>query len=832
MNADVAVADGAIPIMDLDTWADVTKYPFWWPGAVCEDPESGVAQFEIALGNASEPTAYAAWAVHQDSVGGINSAGTYTAIIASETQFGYGLNDTVHAWLRCVNKAGLTSDAVASTGATITNEVYTVVYSGVDQNIFLSATDSDLYADWASDPSRPDAFGYIAWLPDTIDGRSAAVFATSVHGEEQFLESFPTQAVFAGLTFKIAAESNVPASANESVPAVLAEDRDQFDLDNFVEVVLYYGTNMDAVNYYPTLVFFDTNTSTWRSDLCDTGDDTAEGTSHESSDRVAHFKVCHFTEYAFAFLPRPPQPLSASVDQLGVNRVELSLTFSVEVDLNAVELILWYITDASLVVPVINEFAIAELTAGGEVTMTVLNTTTTEDTVTVNAVANGIPAGAWALAAGTKKEGVESALRLVDGTTNKRTVQFDSCVSNPCRSNATCVHDEAVNSFVCVCPPGVFGPLCIDGCEGVVCELNATCMDLANGTDYACDCPADSGRFPPDCSDQCDPNPCNDGTCTNSANGPICDCPDGVLGPFCLDECSFGLCEEGSTCVDLEVGFECVCPNNITTPLCEDICQTACGPGDCSYTSSAPWITCDCPDIYFDDLCTVLEDQCTVNGEPYCQNNGTCYYASGQALCDCLPAFRGQTCNLQISVCDNLPADTCKNGAPCVDTTDARGYYCYCGVGFTGRHCDEPCGPLWEGRNCETPVEVEVVDNVTVVVEEEIYAPVAYNSMIVVTMIDAFEFKFYIPVISPTTKVPAVTHMDLWMTDVNEEERFIYNGTYTGDVFTVFDVRRVKDTRCTCGLQMESAGALTRPPNRCCRSAPCPNAASRPRCRR
>merc|ERR1719477_42617 len=67
-------------------------------------------------------------------------------------------------------------------------------------------------------------------------------------------------------------------------------------------------------------------------------------------------------------------------------------------------------------------------------------------------------------------------------------------------------------------------------------------------------------------TNQCKSNPCSEpGTadCVNIYNGHVCLCKEGFTGRECefeVNECEFGYCPEGSTCVDGINKFECLCP--------------------------------------------------------------------------------------------------------------------------------------------------------------------------------------------------------------------------------------------------------------------------------
>ena len=180
-----------------------------------------------------------------------------------------------------------------------------------------------------------------------------------------------------------------------------------------------------------------------------------------------------------------------------------------------------------------------------------------------------------------------------------------------------------------MCSSGFTGSNCvinIDDCNPDPCA-NGTCSDDING--YTCYCTA--GFTGKNCDvniNECDNNPCNNGgTCTDGINRYACTCTPQYNGTSCdddVDECltnpPYGPCLNGGTCVNNNGGFSCRCTGPWTGGLC-DKCTTGgeyCITGYCDTNSFT---------------CTQCEDQYSlVNGScgalliiDYVTNNRLCY---------------------------------------------------------------------------------------------------------------------------------------------------------------------------------------------------------------
>lgn len=83
-------------------------------------------------------------------------------------------------------------------------------------------------------------------------------------------------------------------------------------------------------------------------------------------------------------------------------------------------------------------------------------------------------------------------------------------------------------------------------------------------------------------------------------------------------------------------------------------------------------------------------DPCASNP---CANGGQCTPFESHYICNCMPAFSGQTCKQDMNECALSPAP-CKNGGTCIN--EVGSYHCVCPAEYTGKHCETlyvPCNP-------------------------------------------------------------------------------------------------------------------------------------------
>ena len=204
------------------------------------------------------------------------------------------------------------------------------------------------------------------------------------------------------------------------------------------------------------------------------------------------------------------------------------------------------------------------------------------------------------------------------------------------------------------------------------CALGGGCLaatDCASGTcgaDGTCGC---ADGYAPDeagaCADvdDCEPNPCEHGDCTDGVGSFTCACADGYSGPTCAlndDDCTPNPCQNGGTCADGVDTYTCTCATGFYGPTCTDTCD----PGHCAPGA----VTCD------DD-------------------------GSNRACSACLPGFEGPTCDTEIDECERGD-DDCAEDATCTNTEGSFTCACNPGTRGDGKTC-APCAAGEWGEQCE-----------------------------------------------------------------------------------------------------------------------------------
>ncbi len=253
------------------------------------------------------------------------------------------------------------------------------------------------------------------------------------------------------------------------------------------------------------------------------------------------------------------------------------------------------------------------------------------------------------------------------------------------------------------------------------CRADQVCQTQATGT-AECGCPA--GTTPTDGACEadvvCTPTTCNQqGTCTNTDDGPECACDLGWTGEFC-GECDAvnGWIPDGQggctddPCTTIDCGSR-VCDPNDGSPVCvcpagfnddgmggcqpdEECTPTTCnGQGTCDDSGDTPvcacnqgWEApncqaCDAANGYHPDGmggCTTdpcLPNPCTAANQSECVADNTNY------ICECDPGYHDEQGACVID--ETCQADSCSMAGTC---DDAGGIIdCTCNPGYMGDDC-------------------------------------------------------------------------------------------------------------------------------------------------
>ncbi|CAH1239112.1 VWDE [Branchiostoma lanceolatum] len=302
-----------------------------------------------------------------------------------------------------------------------------------------------------------------------------------------------------------------------------------------------------------------------------------------------------------------------------------------------------------------------------------------------------------------RAENFTAILMVTDECGASTTQNFAFAITTcPCQNNGTCIPDPGMprgqGHYMCDCL-GYTGRWCeeeIDECQSNPCN-NGTCEDLVNMFSCMCD-DLHVGEFCHiDIGDHCGLQPCFPGVlCTNMIDGFECgDCPGGYVGngTDCkdVDECASNVTNNCvHACRNIPGSFECTCPAGflLIADQCFDIDECTLGLAGCSHlcTNTNGSYNCHCPDGFILEAdnkeCSDI-DECVVTNHG-CQDG--CENTPGSYTCRCPAGYKlrddGKTCE-EINECASNP---CENGATCHD--NVSNYTCECQPGWDGQYCE------------------------------------------------------------------------------------------------------------------------------------------------
>ncbi|EAT34892.1 AAEL012905-PA [Aedes aegypti] len=274
----------------------------------------------------------------------------------------------------------------------------------------------------------------------------------------------------------------------------------------------------------------------------------------------------------------------------------------------------------------------------------------------------------------------------------------DPCIPSPCGLNSVCVNRDGTPS--CSCQPEMIGsppncrPECISNsdCSNTLACINQKCQNPCSnvcGTNAECrvslhvancicpsgytgnpfvHCSVEIATPPPPRTpeDPCDPSPCGtNARCRPVDGSAVCECIENYFGNAyvaCRPECvSNSECSRDTACIQNR---------------CKDPCPGVCGyNAECSVINHTP--TCTCPEGMVGNAfeqCSrkptppVRDDPCYPSP---CGLNTVCRSSNGNAVCECLPDFKGtpfgRGCYPECTINSDCPRDrTCVN-KKCVD---------------------------------------------------------------------------------------------------------------------------------------------------------------------
>jgi len=301
------------------------------------------------------------------------------------------------------------------------------------------------------------------------------------------------------------------------------------------------------------------------------------------------------------------------------------------------------------------------------------------------------------------------------------------CSRSPCLNQGTCLENHETR--VCECLTGYNGTNCelnIDECQPNPC-VNGSCEDLIG--DYKCHCTLGfEGKNCETNIDDCSEDKCqNGGACVDKVNEYQCQCLSGFEGKNCeydIDECKTNPCQNNAICTNLIAKYECECRPGFMGKHCEiniDDCENINCNNNGRCVDRINGYDCSCYAGFTGSLCDINIDECE---NLICQHGGTCTDLINGYKCNCVPGYTGSTCEVNENDCDK---NLCQNGATCHDKI--AGFRCECPLGFNGTYCETDidecfynpclnngiceefdntyrciCKGGYEGKNCEVNI--------------------------------------------------------------------------------------------------------------------------------
>ncbi|XP_070175505.1 uncharacterized protein [Littorina saxatilis] len=304
-----------------------------------------------------------------------------------------------------------------------------------------------------------------------------------------------------------------------------------------------------------------------------------------------------------------------------------------------------------------------------------------------------------------------------------RCIDIDECVSNPC--DQLCRNTNG--GFACQCYPGFL----LNATMRTTCNVQTACSSsntceqgcrVVNATDQ-CFCLAGFtvASNTSLCNDinECDNNPCINGTCTNYDGGFNCSCasgtkllndgitcqkcPEGKFGPSCTSTCT---CNVTTTLSCDAISGQCSCKegwtggncsSNINECLNATICDGVSN-STCNDTQGSYLCQCDIGFFSSSGLCVPCDDshygtQCTQLCSCDRANTQDCHDDTG--TCTCKATWKGDNCTDDVNECDT-DNNTCKTSLSEVCRNTQGDFACDCVAGYSRPSATDNCTDIDE----------------------------------------------------------------------------------------------------------------------------------------
>ncbi|CAI2348488.1 unnamed protein product [Caenorhabditis sp. 36 PRJEB53466] len=261
----------------------------------------------------------------------------------------------------------------------------------------------------------------------------------------------------------------------------------------------------------------------------------------------------------------------------------------------------------------------------------------------------------------------------------------NTCQSEPCMNNATCINVDAHIGYACICQQGFEGDICErhkDLCVENPCANGGRCQQKQES--FACHCP--SGFHGERCEMEkkliCHNSTCkNGGMCHSDGNTTKCECSYGFTGPRCEEKLNLG------EFYDKESLFRSICEKR----KCQERANDGNCDADCNYAA-----------------CKFDGGDCSGKREPFarCNYGNMCADLFANGVCN-------QACNNENCLYDGMDCMSAVVRCPAKIRE-------YCAARFANGVCDLECnadGCGFDGGDCANKTEATILTDIRIKIQ-------------------------------------------------------------------------------------------------------------------